>query len=207
MYLFLYLYIMILISIFKVIIMTKSLTSLLYIWICKMCKRKACHVCRRDGESGIRGRMWPVLINSPGWWRWREVLGWLQGCFRTNETVSCLGDKGWLWRREVIIPLKTSTLGRGREKKSKKKAALQLCHVWSHRAVQAEWKIALTPNKTVSLGRALAQGVTKICHPVWLPLRQPWTHEYIKNQYHIPALLLRNKGLSPAAVLGCAVHV
>lgn len=93
------------------------------------------------------------------------------------------------------------------KKKSKKKAALQLCHVWSHRAVQAEWKIALTPNKTVSLGRALAQGVTKICHPVWLPLRQPWTHEYIKSQYHIPALLLRNKGLSPAAVLGCAVHV
>lgn len=124
-----YLYVTVLICIFKVIIVTKSLTSLLYIWICKVCKRKACHVCRRDGESGIRGWMWPVLIKSPGRWRWREVLWWLKGCFRTNETISCLGHKGWLWRREVIIPLKTPTLGKKIEEEEKSSITVMSCKV------------------------------------------------------------------------------
>lgn len=88
-----------------------------------MCKRKARHVCRRDRESGVRGWMWPVLIKSPGRWRWREVLRWLKRWFRTNNTISCLWYKGWLWRRKVIIPFKTPTW-RGEEKKG---SHLQCC--------------------------------------------------------------------------------
>lgn len=110
-------------------------------------------------------------------------------------------------------PTQNLHLGKRKGKKKvrkKKKAALQLCHVRPPRAVQAEWKIALTPNKTCVPGQGSSPGSHKDLSPSLAASQATLDTSIHKEPVSHPSFAPQEQGTEPScsagmcsACLGC----
>lgn len=65
-------------------------SALLDVRVGQMCEGKAGNVGGRDGEPGIRRRVWPALLRAPGRWWWGKVLGCLERRLGAEQVTCCL---------------------------------------------------------------------------------------------------------------------